>query len=144
MTTEISQKRSSDATTETTLIHEAADLLNACLDSIPRKKVNPMKFWDWAQKALELGARKGRTYEQMVSEMHAALPINGAFRKKSSSKIYSIGSSVNAIGYAQFRRVCRKNAAYIVAFTQMIRDDRKHDETSEWLDDPNDNPKEAS
>lgn len=136
MSTDVSQKRQSEQTTETTLINEAADLLNACLDSIPPDKKDPRKFWDWAQKALTLGAKKGRSYEQMVSEMHSALPIGGAFRKSSSSKIYSIGSSVNAIGYERFRRVCRKNAAYIVAYTQMIRDDRKHDPASEWLDHP--------
>lgn len=133
MSIDLSVKRQSDATTETTLIIEAADLLNACLDSIPRDKVDPLKFWDWAQKALELGARKGRSYEQMVSEMHAALPIGGAFRRSTSSKIYSVGSTINAIGYQRFRRVVRNNAAYIVAYAQMVRDQRKVDPTAEWI-----------
>jgi hypothetical protein len=139
MSTDVSQKRASQETEEMTLLNEAVDLLNACLDSIPPKSKDPRKFWDHALKSLELGSRKGRSFDQMITAMHGALPIGGAFTKAASRKIYTLGESLKSQGrYQQFRKYVRQNAPYIVAYTQHVRDQRKIEAnpTDEWMDYP--------
>src|SRR5699024_7258145 len=104
-----SPERRSEQLIEQTLMHEAVDLLLACLASIPRDNIDPKKYWDHAQKALQVGSQRGATIEQMVSEMHGQLSIEQAFTKASSSKIYSICETITARGdYQKFRSICRK------------------------------------
>lgn len=70
-----------------------------------------------------------------MSEMHAQLQMGDTpFRKQTSQTILSIRGTVQAIGYSEFRRVCRKNAAFIVALTQAERDARKVDPERDWID----------
>lgn len=125
MTAQKSHRPSDDLMDETLRIL-ATDLILAMLASIPRENVNPMKHWDWALKALRVGAGRGRTYERMVSEMAAQLPIDGALRKHTASKVFSIGESLTAWkAYPTFRAMIRRDAIYIIVRAQHRNDEIK-------------------
>lgn len=125
MTAQKSHKPSDDLMDETLRIL-ATDLILAMLASIPMENVNPMKHWDWALKALKIGAGRGRTFERMVSEMAAQLPIDGALRKSTASKVYSIGESLTAWKvYPTFRAMIRRDAIYIIVRAQHRNDELK-------------------
>lgn len=114
---------------EDNLTELAEHLLLACLASIPRDQINPVKYWDWAQKALQVASSRGTTYDRFVSEMHGQLPIPGAFRAKSTRWISLVGQTLEeADSYAAFRRIVRRNAPYIVVLARV----RKEAEKEKW------------
>jgi len=137
MHTETSRSRTSDATIHQMLMNEAADLLLACLSSIPRDKIDPKKYWPHAQKALRIGAERGATYERMVSEIHGQLmDADTPFVKKTVNKIYSLGESLKSRQqFTEFRRLCRQNAPYIVLYARMRKEQMKSMyDPSNWLE----------
>jgi len=112
--------------TNESLINESARLLLEVLGSCDRDKIDPKKYWDHAQKALQIGADRGTTYQRMVSEMHGQLPISGAFRAKTSRAVYLIGETLKQQGtYSEFRQVCRLNAPYIVVLARVMKEEAK-------------------
>lgn len=124
----LERKRSSEMLDRESLLEEATDLLLACLASIPPKNIQPLKYWDWALKAVKVGADRGADFGRMVSEMHNQLPINRAFTKASSRAICSKRSSIEQAGrFDDFRAICRQYAPYIIAMAQVRKEEAKPD-----------------
>jgi len=136
MTTSESQEKRSDAMIERTLMTEAADLLLAVLASTNPAKIDPMSYWDHAQKALKVGATRGKDFGRMVSEMVDQIPaIEGALTGEAASKVYSIGQTMDARdNYQRFRQVCRKKAPYIVVLARHRKSEIDDLRSQEWID----------
>lgn len=108
------------------LMKEAATMLLAVLASCDPKKIDPKKYWDHAQKAIQIGADRGVTYERMVSEMHGQLPIEGAYTIKTGNALYLIGETLKTQKtYSEFRQICRLHAPYIVVLARVMKEEAK-------------------
>lgn len=114
-------------TTETETMRQLAqDLLMALLDSIPPDKINPTRYWDHAQKALLVGCQRATGPHQLVEEMRRILQIPGALPTKIDSSVSSVISDLESRGWwGRFRQLIKKEAAMIVIYTRIRRDERR-------------------
>ncbi len=136
MTTGLSPAKSSEMAIEQTLLHEATDLLLACLGSIPRDKIAPKKYWSQAQKALRVGAERAPSFERLVSVMHDTLmDATHPFTAASCKAIYSVGESVKSKGeWDRFRQICREQGPYIILYARVRKEEQKTSRHSDWID----------
>ena len=109
-----------------TMRAQASDLLMSLLDSIPPDKINPKKYWDWALKALVVGAKRSSNPHQLIEEMRRQLQIPGATKKDRDSSISSVVADLTARGHwSRFRQILKDEAAMIVVTTRVRREQRK-------------------
>lgn len=111
-----------------TIQRMAADLLVQVMRSASTDDIRPIDWWPRARSAMETAASVARSYGQMVAKMATKLQIE-AYREASSRSISEIGAEIDAAGaFARFRRVAKRDAAFIVAMAQLQRDEQR----AEW------------
>lgn len=110
-----------------TIQRMAADLLVQVMRSASTDDIRPIDWWPRARSAMETAASVARSYGQLVAKMARKLQIE-AYREASSRSISEIGAELDAAGpgaFARFRRVAKRDAAFIVAMAQIQNDERR-------------------
>lgn len=97
----------------------AVDLVLAVMKSADPETIGPFRWWSRAKTALYVGAASSETFREMISTMGRKLEID-CFTEKSASAIGEIKRSIGA-DFEPFRRMCERDALYIVAEAQAVR-----------------------
>lgn len=107
---------------ETKLVDDVdygAALVLAMMASASTERIRPVDWWTRAKSALETAAASCQDYPSLVSIMGRKLQID-ATTKESSAELARIEAAVR-LEFERFRRVCERQALYIVALAQDAR-----------------------
>jgi hypothetical protein len=103
----------------------AVDLVLAMMRSASTDRIPPLKWWTRARTALEVGA-SSESYQAMVCRMGKSLDIEGALEASSAVMVSAVKERIDSENlWARFRHLCRRDALYIVAFAQIMRNDQR-------------------
>jgi hypothetical protein len=103
----------------------AVELVLAVMRSASTDQIRPIDWWPRAKAALEVAASRARTWPHLISRMGQKLGID-AYRSASSKVISSLGRTVTAAdAFTRFRRLAERDALYIVAEAQVMREEQR-------------------
>ena len=99
----------------------AIQLIKAISSSMDSDRVDPRKWWQRLRTALERASRTGRSWSHMVSVMAKQCQID-ALKPGSANSICSLEQPAADAGlFERFRRVCERDALYLVAMAEAER-----------------------
>jgi hypothetical protein len=97
----------------------ATDLVLAMMASATTEKIRPVDWWPRAKTALVAACSRAENWSQLISTMARKLQIETL--RGDSTKALSL-CEPHADDYQAFVRLCRREAVYIVAQAQIIRE----------------------
>ncbi|MGW8180750.1 MAG: hypothetical protein ACWGQW_18615 [bacterium] len=106
----------------------ASALVLAVMASASTDDIRPTDWWVRARSALYSAAAMADSFSDMVSVMGRKLSIDG-YKLKSSQTISKIAAEIT--DWEGFRRHCERDALYIVAEAQVLRQLQREREEAE-------------
>jgi len=111
--------------TDEALSEIGVDLVLSMMASVSSDKIGAMDWWPRAKSALETAADAASNWPHMVSKMASKLQID-ATMVSTATNIAAIGKDLSEQNlFERFRKVCRRDAVFIVAMSQAKRDEQK-------------------
>lgn len=103
----------------------AVDLVLAMMASATTEKIRPVDWWPRAKGALVAACNRAENWAQLISTMARKLQIE-TLRADSGKAISACEPPPDE--FAAFARIARREAVYIVAQAQVIRDQQRKDQ----------------
>ncbi len=101
----------------------AIDLVLSMMASASTDKINPLAWWPRAKSALETAADVAESWQHMVSKMADKLQLD-ATTLATATSLKTNGEQIGS-SFERFRRLCRRDAIFIVAMAQATREEQR-------------------
>ena len=103
-------------------MQQAVRLVVAMMGSASTEKIRPVDWWVRARTALETGAASADSFSEMISVMGMKLQIEAA-NNRTAQVLSDLSSELDsADAFDVFRRLCERQALYVVAMAQAERE----------------------